>query len=434
MVFPAESYAEKEGTVTHPDGRVQRLRPAIGHPARCAPGVAGARRARPARSGHDLGVLDRDRWPPSGSSRRSRSTPALTLEEIGGRGVRWQERERRSGCPPAPSRALRPRSRRPPPPPPERRACCSGTFRSIWAAPEVEASPALHFLHPEQQRVELSPADARRLGIEPGDRVEVARQRQPRARAPPSLRAAVAARGLGVPGGDRDRGLRPRARPSPLVEVRKREPRVLADRRLLRALVDADPQGDRDLRRRPSARAGHADASSASCSGRFQARYGPNRVGPYGVLQPLADILKLLAKEQFRPAHRRSACCSRSRPLISIVTAVAAARDHPVRRHASTSSARRIGLYGIDVSIGPLYLFAFGAHRLLRADARRLGLGLEVLVPRRDARRRPADLLRGRAGALAPRRGHHRGDALAHRASSTPSRACGTSSRSSSAS
>ena len=35
--------------------------------------------------------------------------------------------------------------------------------------------------------------------------------------------------------------------------------------------------------------------------GRFQSRYGPNRVGPYGALQPLADILKLLTKEQFRP-------------------------------------------------------------------------------------------------------------------------------------
>ena len=32
VVFPAESYAEKEGTVTHPDGRLQRLRPAIGRP------------------------------------------------------------------------------------------------------------------------------------------------------------------------------------------------------------------------------------------------------------------------------------------------------------------------------------------------------------------------------------------------------------------
>ena len=37
--------------------------------------------------------------------------------------------------------------------------------------------------------------------------------------------------------------------------------------------------------------------------GRFQGRYGPNRVGPYGALQPLADILKLLTKEQSRPKN-----------------------------------------------------------------------------------------------------------------------------------
>jgi anaerobic selenocysteine-containing dehydrogenase len=32
VVFPAEAYAEKEGTLTHPDGRLQRLRPSIGRP------------------------------------------------------------------------------------------------------------------------------------------------------------------------------------------------------------------------------------------------------------------------------------------------------------------------------------------------------------------------------------------------------------------
>ena len=43
--------------------------------------------------------------------------------------------------------------------------------------------------------------------------------------------------------------------------------------------------------------------------GRFQNRYGPNRVGPFGLLQPMADIVKLLTKEQFRPrtpSRRRS--------------------------------------------------------------------------------------------------------------------------------
>ena len=32
VIFPAESHAEKEGTVIHPDGRMQRLRMAIAHP------------------------------------------------------------------------------------------------------------------------------------------------------------------------------------------------------------------------------------------------------------------------------------------------------------------------------------------------------------------------------------------------------------------
>ena len=33
--------------------------------------------------------------------------------------------------------------------------------------------------------------------------------------------------------------------------------------------------------------------------GRFQHRYGPNRVGPFGMAQPLADIIKLATKEPF---------------------------------------------------------------------------------------------------------------------------------------
>jgi NADH-quinone oxidoreductase subunit H len=37
--------------------------------------------------------------------------------------------------------------------------------------------------------------------------------------------------------------------------------------------------------------------------GRMQLRYGPNRAGPYGLLQPIADLMKLIRKESFFPTH-----------------------------------------------------------------------------------------------------------------------------------
>jgi NADH-quinone oxidoreductase subunit G len=91
VVFPAQAYAEKEGTIVHPDGRVQRLRPAVAHP--------GSTRAQwqviadlAARIGLDLEVLTG----PMASQQLFDAVPfyaGLTLEEIGGKGVRWQDRE-----------------------------------------------------------------------------------------------------------------------------------------------------------------------------------------------------------------------------------------------------------------------------------------------------------------------------------------------------
>jgi NADH-quinone oxidoreductase subunit H len=93
--------------------------------------------------------------------------------------------------------------------------------------------------------------------------------------------------------------------------------------------------------------------------GRFQARYGPNRVGPYGLFQPLADILKLLTKEQFRPTTSVGLLYALA-PVISILTAVAAFGLIPFG-DTQDIFGTKVGLYGVDLSIGPLYLFAFGA-------------------------------------------------------------------------
>ena len=37
--------------------------------------------------------------------------------------------------------------------------------------------------------------------------------------------------------------------------------------------------------------------------GRMQMRYGPNRIGPGGMIQPLCDVIKLITKEDFVPAR-----------------------------------------------------------------------------------------------------------------------------------
>lgn len=94
----------------------------------------------------------------------------LTLEEIGGRGVRWQERAAVEAFPAGPQGPFD--VGEPAAAPSPNGALRLGTFRSIWAAPEVEAAPALKFLA-RKATLEVNPADADRLGIENGDRVTV---------------------------------------------------------------------------------------------------------------------------------------------------------------------------------------------------------------------------------------------------------------------
>ena len=57
--------------------------------------------------------------------------------------------------------------------------------------------------------------------------------------------------------------------------------------------------------------------------GRMQLRYGPNRAGPYGSLQPIADLIKLIRKESFFPASAIDLPYIVA-PVISMFTALAA--------------------------------------------------------------------------------------------------------------
>ncbi len=148
VVFPAESYAEKEGTIVHPDGRIQRLRPAIGRQGETRPEWSViAELAR--RCELDLEVLTG----PMASQQLFDGVPfyaGLTLEEIGGRGVRWQEREAAAGFPEPPAAPATSSANG---------AAPSAATGSIWDAPEVEFSPSLKFLYRRVEH-EAGPAAA----------------------------------------------------------------------------------------------------------------------------------------------------------------------------------------------------------------------------------------------------------------------------------
>ena len=89
--------------------------------------------------------------------------------------------------------------------------------------------------------------------------------------------------------------------------------------------------------------------------GRFQHRYGPNRVGPVGLMQPLADIIKLAGKQFFRPDAAVPFLYAIGPALVifSGITTIALLPFGDVKDG--------VGFYGIDVPIGILYFFAFGS-------------------------------------------------------------------------
>ena len=90
--------------------------------------------------------------------------------------------------------------------------------------------------------------------------------------------------------------------------------------------------------------------------GRFQGRYGPNRVGPFGLLQPIAEIVKFAMKEPFRTTTSVG-YLFRLAPMIAIITAIGGLALIPFG-DVQNIFGHQVGLYGIDISIGPLYVFA----------------------------------------------------------------------------
>jgi NADH-quinone oxidoreductase subunit H len=90
--------------------------------------------------------------------------------------------------------------------------------------------------------------------------------------------------------------------------------------------------------------------------GRFQVRYGPNRAGPYGLLQPIADIVKMLTKEDIVPAeaHRSTFLIA---PAVAAVTALLIFAVIPMGRPA-VIGGRGIPLIVSDLNVGLLFAVA----------------------------------------------------------------------------
>jgi NADH-quinone oxidoreductase subunit G len=179
IVIPAETHAEKEGTVTHPDGRLQRLRPNVPLPEGMQPGWKFLTDLCA-----ELGLDVELETPADVFDALSNEVPfydTLTYEEIGGKGLRWGDRDPGASWTPTGGAAGGASSGRLPPgvpsdapsggPSPD--GLVLGTYRDLWATDVTKRNPALRFLMPKQ-KLELSVKDAKELELGNGDEVSVA--------------------------------------------------------------------------------------------------------------------------------------------------------------------------------------------------------------------------------------------------------------------
>jgi NADH-quinone oxidoreductase subunit G len=188
VLFPLETHAEKDGTVTHPDGRLQRVRPSAGRPGDILPNIQ-VLAALSTALGHDTGIDSQ----PSAFAALTDAIPFyadIGDTDIGGRGIRWQDTPSAANLPAVGEGAGAPSERFAPLAQPDSRTAATdparqaseegaaapslalGTYRDLWAGPITELNPPLKFLTP-QQRLEISPADAERLDLKSGDKVRV---------------------------------------------------------------------------------------------------------------------------------------------------------------------------------------------------------------------------------------------------------------------
>lgn len=92
---------------------------------------------------------------------------------------------------------------------------------------------------------------------------------------------------------------------------------------------------------------------------RIQTRIGPNRAGPLGLLQPIADAIKLVFKEEFTPAKADKLLFFWA-PVITMVPSIIMAAVIPWGT-SFTAFGRTITLYLADINVGVLYLMSIAS-------------------------------------------------------------------------
>ena len=129
--------------------------------------------------------------------------------------------------------------------------------------------------------------------------------------------------------------------------------------------------------------------------GFMQQRYGPYLVGPHGMLQPLADILKLLIKEELRPKGADKWLFTLA-PILSVTAAFAAFATVPLGAETTFFGLldEPVKLGVADVNVGVLVDLRRHVDGRLRHRPRRLVVQQQVLALRRPARLGADDQLR----------------------------------------